>query len=56
MVYFALAFGLFGFIFCINWIKTATSKKDLFYAIFSMIGSVVMFAVGAYGVYLSFII
>lgn len=45
MIYFGLGFGLLGFIFSIFWLKNATSESDMFYAVFSMIGSVVMFAV-----------
>jgi hypothetical protein len=46
--YFLLALGIFGVIFCSSLIKKPDSKSDLFYAIFSMIGSVIFIALGIF--------
>ena len=44
--HFSLLLGIFGIVFCINWLKSYTSRNDMFYAIFSMIGSVIMIICG----------
>lgn len=46
LTWFMSGIGLFGFIFCIFWIKNAYSQKDMFYAVFSMIGNIVVFVLG----------
>ena len=48
MQYFLLGFSLLGLVFTYFWIKKPDSKKDLGYAIFSLIGCLAMLAMSIY--------
>jgi len=48
MEYFALAFGVFGVCFSVHWINSASSSNDKFYAVFSLIGSMIFIACGVF--------
>lgn len=52
MEYGMLGFSLVGLVFTWFWLRKPEDKKDLFYAIFSLIGCIAMLCVSLAGIFL----